>query len=217
MSPCSNEATMRKQLRTRLGISIFAGGLVAACIAVACSGSDEQDVISTPDAGTEASFVDNYKPPVIADTSVPETTVEAGPIYDAGPPTVIEAGAEYGEAGVPCVVGGTLEEEPNDEADAANELMPTRCGAVLLTADGGTDAGVAESDFLTFTLKATTKSFYIQFSGDINMTITVDGQTVNFTPTSQPKVPFVKDKPYTVQVKSADGKKQNWRVTIFES
>jgi hypothetical protein len=193
---------------------MVAGGLLAAWIA-ACSGSEEQDVIATPDAAPETA-TDTSKPDVQADTSKPDSAPEAGPIYDAGPPTVIEAGEEYGEAGVPCVLGGSLEEEPNDDKDAANTVDPTRCGAILLTADGGTDAGVAESDFLTFQLKAATKNFYIQFSGDITLTITVDGQTVMFTPTSQPAVPFVRDKPYYIQVKSVDGKKQNWRVTIFE-
>ena len=204
---------MRKQLRTRLGISMVAGGLLAAWIA-ACGGSDEQDVIATPDAAPEAA-PDTSKPDVQTDTSVVDSAKDAGPVYDAGPPTVLEAGPEY-EGGVPCVLGGTLEEESNDDKDAANTIDPTRCGAILLTADGGTDAGVAESDFLTFALKPATKNFYIQFAGDITLTITVDNQTVIFTPTSQPPVPFVRDKPYFIQVKSVDGKKQNWRVTIFE-
>lgn len=191
--------------------------MVAAWIA-ACSGSDEQEVITAPDSGQEAGFVDTNRPDVQTDTSRPDTgPPDTGPIYDAGPPTVLDGGALY-EGGVPCVVGGALEEEPNDDKDAANTMAPTRCGVVLLTADGGalSDGGVAESDFLTFQLKPATTSFYIQFTGNVMLKITVGAQTATFTPAMQEPVPFDKTKPYYIEVKSFDTKRANWRVTVFE-
>src|SRR4029078_2732396 len=60
LRPCSNGGTMRKQLRTRMGISIVGATMFAAWMA-ACSGSDEQEVITAPDAAPEAS-ADTSKP-----------------------------------------------------------------------------------------------------------------------------------------------------------
>jgi hypothetical protein len=212
----SGVSTMRKNIRTRVFVSII-GAAAFAAWAAACGGSDSQDVVSAPDAAPEVGF-DTSKPDVqVADTST-DVVKDTGPIYDAGPANTLEAGPEYGEAGIPCVAGGKLEEEPNNDKDAANTVDPTRCGAILLTADGGLGSpGTAESDFLTFELKSTTKTFFIQFSGDISMKIDVDGQSVTVSPTMSPPIPFVKDKPYYIEIRSLNGKRANWRVTIFES
>jgi hypothetical protein len=212
------EDIMRKPLRTRLGLGLALSAAIGAWLA-ACGGSDTQDVIESPDTGPpETSTVDNFRP----DTGPPDTgKPDTGPVYDAGPPNVLDGGDLY-EGGVPCVVGGLLEEEPNDDRDAANVVDPTRCGAILLTAssdpDGGAGDAAAELDYLTFTLKPATKSFYIQFQGDVILTVDVEGKpTTTITKTSSPPVPFVRDKPYFIQIKSETGKRANWRVTIFES
>jgi hypothetical protein len=134
------------------------------------------------------------------------TPGEPAPQYDAGAPIVLEAGPEYG-GGVPCVQGGVLEVEPNDDASTANELAPTVCGAVL----PGT-----EVDVLKFRLQSRSKSMFIGFDGNVSLTVTVDGQTVVVTPQSNPAIPFVKNKDYTVEVRSMDQARQNYRVTIFE-
>ena len=203
---------MRKLRRARFGFAVLFSTALGAWVA-ACSGSDSQDVVAAPDTGPEASLPETSTPDVVNDV-VLDVVKDTGPVYDAGPANVLEAGAEY-EGGIPCVVGGVLEEEPNDDKASANTLMPTRCGAVLLTADGGT----AESDFLTFQLKATTTNFFIQFSGDISMKIEVEGHpAVTITPTMSAPVPLVKDKPYFIEVRSlSPTKRANWRVTVFES
>lgn len=214
---------MGRSRHFRLAVSIAASSALAAWLA-ACSGSDDAEPLDpTPDASLpEASAPDTSTP----DTSAPDTgPKDSGPQYDAGPPTVLDGGDLY-EGGVPCVVGGQLEEEPNDDTTTANTLAPTRCGVVFpLDPDAGADAaadagdaGATESDFLTFTLKPTTTSFFLQFSGNITMTVSVEGkQPVTISQTQSPAVPFVKDKPYYVEVKSANGKRQAWRVTLFEN
>lgn len=210
---------MRKRFRTRLAVTVVGGAAFAAWIA-ACSGSDSQDVVTAPDAAPEASRPDTSLPDVQNDVIL-DVVKDTGPIYDAGPPTVLDGGDLY-EGGIPCVLGGLLEEEPNDDKTTANTLMPTRCGAILLTGDGGasvTDGGsVAESDFLTFTLPTTTTTFYLQFSGDISLKIDVEGNpSVTITPTMPANVPLVRDKPYYVEVRSLNGKRANWRVTVFQN
>jgi hypothetical protein len=223
---------MRKKIAARL-LMATGGATLLACGFVACSGSDSQDVVQGVDSGPETSF----------DTSVPDTgpkdtgadvQKEAGPIYDAGAPIVLDGGDLY-EGGIPCVVGGELEEEPNDDVASANPLnanppLPeagkaqsraTRCGAMFLVdADGG-DAGndsglVAELEYLTFQLQPTTKSFYVQYGGNVVLKVEVEGHAPVTIPSADASIPFVKNKPYYVQVKSADGKSQKWRVTLFE-
>lgn len=209
---------MRKSSRAWLGMTWVVGcglGLMAAC-----SGSDDQPVLTPADAAPEAA-IDTGAP----DTSKPETgpvdaSRDTGPQYDAGPPIVLDSG-------IPCVQGGVEEMEPNDDKGSANTLAPTVCGVVAEgnagdAGDAGDDAGDAAvgstSDFLTFQLQADTKSFFLQFAGDISMTVEVEGNApVVISPQSSPTLPFVKDKPYFVEVKSLNGKQTNWRVTLFES
>ena len=208
----------RRLGRTRIGISLvmFSGALAA--WAAACSGSDSSDVVQAQDAAPEAA-PDTSLPDVVVADVILDVVKDTGPMYDAGQPNVLDGGDLY-EGGIPCVVGGQLEEEPNDDRDAANPVMPTRCGVVLVDADGGTSGNplVAESDFLTFTLPSTTKSFYIQFAGDVSLKIDVEGNpSVTITPTMSGNVPLVKDKPYFIEVRSLNGKVATWRVTIFAS
>ena len=206
---------MRKRLGMRLAVSVVGGAAFAAWIA-ACSGSDQQDVVTpTPDATPEAALPDTFAPDVQNDV-VLDVVKDTGPIYDAGPANVLEAGPEY-EGGIPCVVGGVLEVEPNDTKATANTLAPTVCGALLVSADAGADGGI-ESDFLTFTLPSTATNFYIQFSGDISMKVDVEGNpSVTITPTMAATIPFVKEKPYYIEVRSLTNKRVNWRVTVFQN
>ncbi|MBX3187753.1 MAG: hypothetical protein KF819_12090 [Labilithrix sp.] len=208
---------MRKPFRIRLGLGLAASTAVGAWLA-ACGGSDPQDVIEPVDSGPETSTVDNFRP----DTGTPDTgKPDTGPVYDAGAPTILDGGDLY-EGGIPCVVGGVLEEEPNDDRDAANVVDPTRCGAILMTAtsdgDGGAGDAAAEVDFLTFTLKPATTSFFIQFQGDVILKVDVEGKpTTTITKTTSPAVPFVRDKPYFIEIRSETGRRANWRVTVFEN
>jgi hypothetical protein len=204
---------MRTSLRQRI---VFVGvGMIGLAAWVACSGSSSQDVIQE-DAGPPPAPPPPPQPPPPPPPPVDSGPVDSGPVYDAGPKNVLDGGDIY-EGGVPCVVGGELEIEPNDEAGTANVLVnppehPTRCGAVLLTGDGGT----AESDFLTFTLPTGTASFFLQWDGNISLKVDVDGSAPVTSP-FEGGIPFHANTPYFVEVKSADGKKQFWRVSVFKN
>ncbi len=179
----------------------------------ACGGSDDQEVIGS-DAGPESG--PDTSPVVDAsgnkDTGV-DATPEAGPIYDAGVPNLIDGGAEF-EGGIPCVVGGDPEIEPNDDTSTANDLNPTRCGAVLVS-DGGLDGG--ESDFLSFTLADASTNFYMQYSGLVKVKVETDGQAPVDITAPDASLILRKGQPYFVEVRSATGKSQVWRVTLFQT
>ena len=74
-----------------------------------------------------------------------------------------------------------------------------------------------EVDFLKFKVKAATHSMNLGFDGNVALTVTVDGQTVVVSPQRSPSIPVVKGKEYTVEVRSMDQNRQNYRVTVFES
>ncbi|MBX3207976.1 MAG: hypothetical protein KF764_23215 [Labilithrix sp.] len=186
----------------------------AAAVWAACGGSDDQDVVQT-DAGTDTGAgerdsggeVDAGNP---RDTGPADTGTDAK-LYDAGAPNILDGGEDF-EGGIPCVVGGELEEEPNDTREEANPLRPTRCGVIRTDiVDGG------ESDFVTFTIAdASTKSFFVQYAGNVKVLVETDGSApVDIT---QPgvSIPLRRDQPYYVEVKSKDGKQQFWRVSLFE-
>jgi hypothetical protein len=126
-------------------------------------------------------------------------------------------GGDLYEGGVPCVEGGELEDEPDDDPTTASPLRlptshPTRCGAVLLNGDGGT----ADPDWVTFTLDSGTTTFDLQWAGNVTLTVQVDGSA----PVSSPfdaGIPFNRKDPYYVEIRSPDGKKQFWRVTLFQN
>ncbi len=218
-------------MRISTGLRIFS--VVAAtasmtAVFIACSGSDDQDVISQ-DAGQDTSPPDTSVPDTAAaDTGPKDSGVkDTGPQYDAGPPTVLDGGDLY-EGGIPCVLGGVAEEELNDEPDAANPIDPddagctapgcSRCGIIFQNdPDAAADAGT-ELEYVSFSLHSWAKSFYLQYAGDITMTVNVDTQgpfVINAS--SSPVLPFVRDKTYYVQVKSNTGKRTPWRVTLFET
>ncbi len=197
-------------------------------VIAACSSSSTEEVLAA-DAGRDTGnvTVDSGGSPDTGSvgfdagtTTETSTVIDAGPQYDAGPPVVLDGGAQN-EGGIPCVQGGVPEIEPNQSAGQATPFTTSICGVIEPAA--GAEAGLpdaaagAESDFTTYTLKSTTSSFFLQFSGDITLVITVDGQTVTLTPTSFPAIPFAKGKPYIVEVKANTSAKTFWRVSLFES
>lgn len=199
-----------RMVRARLLLGMTA--LAAMGVWVACGGSDDQAVDG--DAGLPEASVPETSPvdATPKDTGV-QPTPEAGPIYDAGTPNLIDGGAEF-EGGIPCVVGGDPELEPNDDTLTANELKPTRCGAVLVT-DGGPDGG--ESDFMTFTLADASTSFFLQYAGNVSVKVETDGQAPVDVTGPDASLVLRKAQPYFVEVRSANGKSQVWRVTLFQS
>jgi hypothetical protein len=210
--------------KLRIGVVL---GLAASLTAgfIACGGSVDQDVIIPPDDAGKDTFVpDNAVP----DTGPPDTgKPDTGPQYDAGPPVVLDGGDLY-EGGVPCVAGGLIEEEINDEPDAANPVDPaaspctapgcSRCGIIFTNdPDAGTDGGT-ELEYVSYTVHPSAKSFYIQFGGEVTLTVRVGAQgPYVIDKTSSPTIPFVRDQTYFIQVKSNTGKTTPWRVTVFEN
>lgn len=217
-------------MRISTGFRIFSALAATASLTaafIACSGSDDQDVISQ-DAGADTSVADTYVPDSAPVDSGPKDSgpKDSGPQYDAGPPTVLDGGDLY-EGGIPCVAGGLAEEEINDEPDAANPLDPadascvspgcTRCGIIFQSdPDAGGDGG-AEVEYVSFDIHSSAKSFFLQFAGDITMTVTVGNQgPFVINQSSSPTLPFVRDETYFVKVSSNSGKRTPWRVTLFE-
>ena len=187
--------------------------IAAISVWVACGGSDDQAVVEGDAGGPEASLPDTSPVDSAPKDSGILPTKEAGPIYDAGTPNLIDGGDAV-EGGIPCVVGGDPELEPNDETLTANELKPTRCGAVLVT-DGGPDGG--ESDFLTFTLADAATSFFLQYAGNVSVKVETDGQAPVDITGPDASLVLKKAQPYFVEVRSVNGKSQVWRVTLFQS
>jgi hypothetical protein len=185
--------------------------LAAVGVWVACGGSDDKGVAET-DAGGDTSVDSAPKVDAAPPDTGADAAKEAGRIYDAGVPNVLDGGPGY-EGGIPCVVGGEIEEEPNDDPSTANELRPTRCGAVLVS-DGGPDGG--EDDYLTFTLADASTSFYLQYAGQVKINVETDGQAPVDITQPDASLAFKKGQPYFVQVRSANGKTQVWRVTLFQ-
>jgi hypothetical protein len=217
---------MRKSIGVWLFVAI-AGVASLTVSLIACSGSSDQEVTTSTGNGIDASLADTSQPDTSRpDTGTPDTGADTGPQYDAGPPVTLDGGDVY-EGGVPCVLGGLLEEEPNDDTTTANALSPadagcaapgcSRCGAILTSDPGAGGDGGAESDFLTFEVRPNVNNFYLQFGGNVTLTVTVEGHApIVITQTSSPTLPLVRGKPYYVEVKSVNGKRQNWRVTLFE-
>ena len=105
---------------------------------------------------------------------------------------------------------GATENEPNDDQDQANKINGTICGTISPQGD---------TDWLTFTLKSTTQSLSLQFTGSVRLRVTVEGHgTTELTPSSAGAVPFVKNTPYYVEVAAFTDSQssQTWQVTVVE-
>jgi len=105
---------------------------------------------------------------------------------------------------------GSAEDEPNDDEYHANKIDGTICGTISPQGD---------TDWLTFTLKPSTQSLALQFSGSVRLRVMVEGHgTTELTPNSAGAVPFVKNKPYYVQVAAFKDSQssQVWQVTVVE-
>lgn len=218
-----------------------AGALAAA----ACSSSSSEEILAA-DAGSDAGVPDVGSPDTSTSTvldasgAAETSTSDAAPVFDAGPPTEIDGGPGYGGS-VPCFNGGILEVEPNDTPAEATPFSGIICGAVLPLGDGGSDAGVVdagvadagldggdagpivvvpgfEQDFVKFTLKATTQTYYVNFSGDVTLTLTAAGTTATITPAGQVgQLPFTKDEPIVVQISPNQPQKTFWSVIVNEN
>ena len=100
------------------------------------------------------------------------------------------------------------ETEPNNNRDTANTLAPTRCGAITPN---------SESDFLAFTLKPSSTSMQITFTGQVVLKVDVNGNTITLGSGGGGIVPFVKGQRYVIEVKATDrANSVPWRVDLIE-
>lgn len=200
---------MRKAHIARMFFTMSA--VAAAGVWAACGGSDGQDVVQTDagsDTGGNQDSGSNETDSGGSQDSGPKDSGADVKIYDAGEPNVLDSGDVDG--GIPCVVGGELEEEPNDTVQLANELNRTRCGVIKVMLDAG------EKDYLTFELGDASTDFYLQYAGNVKVIVETDGSAPVDITQGSPVLPFRKGQPYSVEVTSKDNKEQVWRVTLFE-
>jgi hypothetical protein len=203
----------RNRLALVASFSILGAGLTVA----ACSG-DDGNTAGLFDAGPDTANNDSTADTdsgggtdsgSAQDTSTQDVIKTEASTRDTGVPNVVDGG----DAGpVPCIVGGTLETEPNDDKGSANTLAGTVCGTI-------TPLALDVSDFYKFTLQPATTTMTLFFSGNIKITVKVNGQTVVLTPQSSPAVPFEQGKEYSVQVESNQApatNKQNYTITLEE-
>lgn len=222
---------------TRLRLFFGTASLISlAALFAACGDDDGGSNIAPPDSGAETSRPDTSTgtPDTGSPDAGPKDAAPDGPVYNAGDATVLDGGSQY-EGGVPCVVGGQVEQEVNDEPDAANDLRAadagcvgtgcSRCGVIFDNdSDAGADAGDGglggtELEYVSFTLHSATTSFYIQYAGDVTLVVTVEGNATEYVinTTSSPTLPYTAGKRYFIKVKSNTGKVTPWRVTLFEN
>jgi hypothetical protein len=184
-------ATMKVQERLPMGLlprlprHLSFAGLVSVVItcSVACSGARPQDVLGDEVAQSSSSSGSGGG-------SSSSGNGSSGVTSSGG----TSGGGGGGSSGLPA--GCTPEQEPNDTRDTANELAPSRCGTV-----GKRD----RSDFFTFVLKPTTKTFSLNFSGDVHLRVDVNGSTVDLFPnTTSTFPPFAPGKRYVIEVQPLD-------------
>jgi hypothetical protein len=227
---------MRKSTRLRFFLAATSLSALAAFF-VACGDDDSNsDITGPPDAAAETSKPETSTPDTSLPDAGPKDAAPDGPLYFAGDATVLDAGPEY-EGGIACVAGGRIEVEVNNEPDAANPLRTSPeagcvgtgcsvCGVIFDDdLDAGGDAGDGgfggtEYEYLTFVLHPATKSFYLQFAGDVTLLVSVEGgagSPYTVSTTSSPEIKYVANTPYYVRVTSNTGKQTPWRVTLFEN
>lgn len=178
-------------VRRRSPLGWFLGGVALIACAMACSGAETQDVLAASSASAPSSSGDI------------DTPGSSGAPGSSGNP---------GNPGTPTTPSGcTNETEPNDDEDEATAFSGQVCGSV--TKDG--DA----RDYVTFTLKPSTRNLSINFSGRIRLTIEVAEQKVEITADDPKPVPVVRGGTYLIQVEPlTDGASAvAWRIIVDES
>jgi hypothetical protein len=202
---------------------VFPLTVVSALAVWAACGDDDSDNPGGVDAGTDTGAPKDSgnndpeeteaKDSGPKDTGAPDT---GKPPFDAGEPsTIFPDGGEFAEAGIPCVVDGQLEEEPNDTALLANSLARVRCGYAAVPGDAGVDAG--ENDWLTFTIDPDggVENFNVNYEGNVKVYVETDGQApVDITAPGASLGDIRKGQPYYVQVRSANGQSQVWKIIL---
>lgn len=205
-------------MRTRHRLALVASfSLLGAGLTVAACSGDDGNTAALFDAGADTADNDSTAGDASAgndtgsveDTSTQDVVKTDATTRDSGVPNVVDGG----DAGpVPCIVGGTLETEPNDTAGTANTLAGTVCGTI-------TPLALDLVDYYKFTLQPATTTMTLFFSGNVKITVVVDGKTAVLTPQGSDTVPFEQGKEYSVKVESNQSPataKQNYTITLEE-
>lgn len=173
---------------------VLTRSVVAACLAfsaAACGGAEKQDVLEGAGATTGTS-------------SGASSTSSSGASTSSGGSSASSTGGgstSSSAGGIDC----PAEDEKNDDADDANRLGTSLCGTV---------ADRSDVDSLTFTLPGSAKGVRLTYEGAVVLTVSVEGaSTVTLKAGSTEKIPFVRQKPYLVQVR-AEAAGTKWRVNL---
>ncbi len=172
---------------------VLTRSVVAASLAfsgVACGGAEKQDVLEAPAATTGTS-------------SSASSTSSSGGTSSGGSSasSTSSGGSTSSSGGAEC----PEEKEKNDDADDANTLETSICGVIEDRSD---------VDSLTFTLPASAKGVRLTYEGSVVLTVSVGGaSSVTLKAGSTQAIPFVKQKPYLVQVR-AEAAGTKWRVNL---
>lgn len=168
----------------------FVAAVAGSIMLASCSGAETQDVLT-------------------ATSSTSSTSSSSSTSSTGGTSSSTSSGSttSSGSSGTP---GCPSETEPNDNKNQANVLAPTLCGTL---------SAKDQKDFLTFRLKATTKTMQINFSGRVRLKVDVGGRVTELTPDNAGIVPFVMNTDYVIEVTSlADTSAEvPWRITVVES
>lgn len=183
---------MRPLLRT------FALGLLGLTLVVtACSGANDQGVFD-PNGGTSSS----------SGTSGSSGTNGSSGGTSGGTSGTSGSSGGVADASVDAPPPCPAEHEPNDGKESANTIAATLCGII---------SPESESDFLAFQLQPASTSLSITFTGQVTLKVSVGGQSVTLTGTNSPKIPFVKNQRYSIEVKGTQKLPNTaWRVDVIE-
>lgn len=158
------------------------------------SDASEADASATHDADVDANAAPSDASGGGDAGSAPdaENSADSGSIVDAG--------------GEPlCALAAVAESEPNDTAGAATPFTTSVCGTLAPNGD---------RDFVTGTPPSI--NFLLEMLGDIEITVTIDGQTVTVPPAVT--IPYVPGKPYVIEVRAKHpelGVPTGWRIRFI--
>lgn len=184
-------SALRRYLASRLSIMCVSCALV-----VACSGAETQDVVS---GAASSGGTSGTSPNTNTSSGSPPTTGDASPDTTSGGPSGSgDSGACAGES------------EPNDSPGTANTLAPKLCGNVSKD---------DPKDFVTFSLKPTTKHMSIHFGGSVRLRVAINGDYVaTITLQNADPVNVVPNAVYTIEIEAVgpSNRSVDWTLELVE-
>jgi hypothetical protein len=186
---------------------------------VACSGADRPLVDDPPSSAESSSSGAGVEPAGSssgATSSGGSSSGNTGSTGSSGSNGSTSSGGSSGgssssgggSSGAPlsqCPAGGTTQSSGGDSPGDATPFVSAACGSV--TADG--------ADYWTFSLEKKSTSFGLNFSGHVQVEVTVNGATIEVDPGTP--LPFDLKHPYVLRVTSADGQVEPYVVVVDQS